>query len=83
LCGPGDTDHRFEYWQDALTDTAPRFVLSGLNPSVLGFTSEGFPFATDVDPLRPTTAITFFRPFDGQSYVIDHPGRIFWLGTMR
>jgi hypothetical protein len=82
-CGFG-ADQRVEYWLDALEQTAePRFTLASSNITDFGFTADGLPYVVEVDPLRPSTTITFYRSVGNQTHEVTHPGRAMFVETVR
>ncbi len=81
-CGFG-ADQRVEYWLDALETSEPAFTLASADISAFGFTTDGLPYIAEVDPIRPTTTITFYRSIGDQVHEVSHPGRAIWIETVR
>lgn len=81
-CASGD-EQRIEYWLDVLTESGPTFVFEASDFSDFGFTAEGLPYAATIDPLRPTTAISFYLVTQGEVYEVAYPGRVSSLEFVR
>lgn len=81
-CGFGNAQ-RFEYWRDPLTLGVPSFLHSGQEYADFGFASNGFPYVTWIESLRPASSILFHAPADGSEHTITYPGLITSIETLQ
>jgi len=83
VCGDTPEAERVAYWYDAATDE--RASVGFLQPGIVefGFTSDGIGYTVTQEQVRPVSTIRFFDQAGQHETVLQYPGRISSLASMR